>query len=318
MMSAAVPTPAHNIQHGEGYYGQPTMGVNVAPGGYMGGRPMIPLPGHHMQAAYPSHQQQHLVFPHGQDPFSSPRHNVVSQKVDLLPNQIPPVGHKTSGVVNGQTYHERVINEGSHIVHEKVIEVPKRVVQERIVEIPEIEYKYVNVEVPEYVRQEKIVEKYVERIQQRVIPVPKVVQVEKIVEVPEFEYIDIPVEKVIEIPEYREEFVIRHVEVPQYVEVPYPEYRQVPVAQEIERHLPVPVEVTATYEYRMPCIRPVYKDVQVPIYVPRYIEVPVPAHKIDPELLRNLDERMNQLSRNPGTTRDDLVRLAEQARQAIP
>jgi len=252
------------------------------------------------------------------DPFSSPRHNVSSQKVNLLPNQIPPVGHKTSGFDNGQRYHERVINEGSHIVHEKVIEVPKKVVQERVVEIPEVQYKYVNVEVPEVIRQEKIVQKVVDRVEQRLIPVPKVVQVDKVIEVPEVEYIDVPVERIIEVPEYREEIVVRHVEVPQYVEVPYPEYRQVPVPQEVERHLPVPVEVTATYEYRMPCIRPVYKDVQVPIYVPRYIEVPVPAHKIDPELLRSLDDRMNQLSRNPATTREDLVRLAEQARQTLP
>jgi len=260
------------------------------------------------------------AYPGGADPFTSPRVRVLRPEyVDFNPGHLPEVGGEAiHREVNGQMCHERVIKEGTHIVHEKVIELPKRVVQEKFVEVPQIEYKKKYIDVPEVVYQENIVYRKVEQIEQRHVQVPKVRVVEKIVEVPEVAYIDVPIEKVIEVPEYREEFYERIVEVPQYQEVPVPEYREVPVNQEIERHLPVPVEVTATFEYRMPCIRPVYKEVPVPIYVPRYIEVPVPAHMMDSNILKNLNDRVNYLSKNPATTRDDLQRLADMSRSAIP
>jgi len=280
--------------------------------------------GHHatqypaLPTQYPSHYPGG-AYPEGADPFTSPRVNVLApQYVDLLPGHLPQVGDAIHHQVNGQMCHERVIKEGSHIVHEKVIELPKKVIQERFVEVPQIERKVKYIDVPEIVYQENIVYKKVEQIEQRHVQVPKVRVVERVVEVPEVAYIDVPVEKVIEVPEYREEYYERIVEVPQYQEVPVPEYREVPVNQEIERHLPVPVEVTATFEYRMPCIRPVYKEVPVPIYVPRYIEVPVPAHMMDSNILKNLNDRVNYLSKNPATTRDDLQRLADMSRSAIP
>jgi len=260
---------------------------------------------------------------HSVDPWSSPRitGRTHTQRINLAPGEsIPDVGYVTSGVdpVTRETYHERVVQEGTHKVLEKVIELAKRVVQERVVDVPEVEYVTKIIDVPEVVVQERIVEKIVERVEQRIVPVPRQRIVEVVVEVPQIEYVDVPVERVVEVPEYREEVVTRQVEVPQYVEVPYPEYREVPVPQEVERHLPVPVEVTATFEYRMPCIRPVYKEVPVPIYVPRYIEVPVPAHMMDPNTLRSLDDRVNQLARNPHTSLDDLKGLADQARGLIP
>jgi len=289
---------------------------------------MPPISGY-AQAGYPNQGYPNQGYPNQGypnqgtvDPWSSPRvRHDAPQKISVPPGQsFPEVGYVATKVdpVNGGTYHERVIQEGTHKVFEKVIEMPKRVVQERVVEVPEIEYVTKVIEVPEVVYQENIVEKVVEQIQYRVVPVPVRRVVKKTVEVPEVQYIDVPVERIVEVPEYRDEVVVRQVEVPQYVEVPYPEYREVPVPHEIERHLPVPVEVTATFEYRMPCIRPVYKEVPVPIYVPRYIEVPVPAHMMDPDTLRNLDDRVNQLARNPHTSLDDLTRLAEQARGLIP
>jgi len=254
------------------------------------------------------------------DPFSSPRVKVLPREyVDLQPGHLPQVGEEIHHrLANGEMCHERVIKEGTHIVHEKVIELPKRVVQEKVVEVPQIEYRKKYVDVPEIIYQDNIIHKRVEQIQERHIQVPRVRVVEKVVEVPEVHYVDVPIEKIVEVPEYREEFFERMVEVPQYQEVPVPEYRNIPVNQEIERHLPVPVEVTATFEYRMPCIRPVYKEVAVPIYVPRYIEVPVPAHMMDSTILKNLNDRVNYLSKNPATTRDDLQRLADMSRSAIP
>jgi len=255
------------------------------------------------------------------DPWSSPRVKTLPpQKISGHPDQVQPVGYMNSATdpITGERYHERVIQEGSHKVFEKVIEMHKRVVQEKIVEVPEFEYITKIVEVPEVSYVEKVVEKYVEVIQHRPVAVPRPKYVEKIVEVPQIEYIDVPVERIVEVPEYVQEVVVREVEVPQYVNVPVKQVREVPVAHEVERHLPVPVEVTATFEYRMPCIRPVYKEVPVPIYVPRYIEVPVPAHLMDPEMLRTLDDRVNQLAKNPHTSLQDLQGLADQSRGMIP
>jgi len=255
------------------------------------------------------------------DPWSSPRVKTLpAQKLSGHPDQVQPVGYVNTSTDphTGERYHERVIQEGSHKVFEKVIEMPKRVVQEKIIEVPEFEYITKIVEVPEVSYVEKVVEKYVEVIQHRPVPVQRPKYVEKIIEVPQIEYIDVPVERIVEVPEYVQEVVVRNVEVPQYVEVPFKQVREVPVQHEVERHLPVPVEVTATFEYRMPCIRPVYKEVPVPIYVPRYIEVPVPAHLMDPEMLRTLDDRVNQLARNPHTSLQDLQGLADQSRGMIP
>jgi len=252
------------------------------------------------------------------DPFTSPRVNQTSTMVNLPPGQMPRPGEVFSNIIDGQRVHERVIREGTHLVHEKVIELPKKVVQEKIVEVPQVEIVTKYIDVPEIVYQEKIVQRPVEQIEYREVPVPRYRKVQTTVEVPEIVYIDQPYEKIVEVPEYQDQFVERIVEVPQYIEIPVPEYRDVPVNHEVERHLPVPVEVTATFEYRMPCIRPVYKEVPVPIYVPRYIEVPVPAHMMDSSVLKNLNDQVNFLSKNPATSPDDLQRLADLSRSAIP
>lgn len=311
-------SPSQSVYNPYGGFG----GVSQYPGGTTTQYPPRFQNGGH-PTQYPT--QYPAQYPAGRypgvtDPFTSPRINVQRPEyVDLHPGYRPQVGGEPiHHEVNGQMCHERVIREGTHIVHEKVIELPKRVVQEKFVEVPQIEYKKKIIDVPEVVLQEQVVYKKVEQIEERHVQVPKVRVVERVVEVPEIAYVDVPVEKLIEVPEYREEFYERVVEVPQYQEVPVPEYREVPVNQEIERHLPVPVEVTATFEYRMPCIRPVYKEVPVPIYVPRYIEVPVPAHMMDSNVLKSLNDRVNFLSKNPATTRDDLQRLAEMSRNAIP
>jgi len=301
------PSPSH-VHPGTGY-----------PGGYpVVAGPTYPVSGNRYPSTHPTNQYPVGGYGVVNDPFNSPRVNQSSSMVNLHPGAIPQVGEVLHHHINGQMCHERVIKEGTHIVHEKVIELPKKVLQEKIVEVPQVEYVTKYIDVPEIVYQEQIVHKPVEQIEYRQVPVPKVRVVHIDVEVPEVVYIDVPVDKVVEVPEYRDQFFERIVEVPQYVEVPVPEYRNVPVNQEVERHLPVPVEVTATFEYRMPCIRPVYKEVPVPIYVPRYIEVPVPAHMMDSTVLKNLNDRVNYLSKNPATSRDDLQRLAEMSRSAIP
>ncbi|PHJ22286.1 alveolin domain containing intermediate filament imc12 [Cystoisospora suis] len=82
----------------------------------------------------------------------------------------------------------------------------------------------------------------------------------------------------VEVPEIHFQYVDKHVEVPAPYELPIIMPRQVPVQQIVDRNIPKPVEVRTTHNYRMPRIKPKYYDVHVPIYVPRYVEVPVPSH----------------------------------------
>lgn len=189
---------------------------------------------------------------------------------------------------------EKIVHE--KIVHEKVVEVPKYFVEEKIVEIPEYEYIDKIVEVPEKVQEEKVVHVPKIEYQERIVTVPKKVIKENIVEVPEIEYREIPIEKIVEVPEVREEIVTREVAVPQYVDVPVPEYRCVGIPQEIERQIPVGVEVISTYEYKMPKLKPRYTEIAVPIYVPRFIEVPVPAQMMDPASINEADKLAQQIA----------------------
>eukprot|EP00922_Rhytidocystis_sp_ex-Travisia-forbesii_P026193 GHVS01038365.1.p2 GENE.GHVS01038365.1~~GHVS01038365.1.p2 ORF type:complete len:293 (+),score=32.29 GHVS01038365.1:112-879(+) len=140
---------------------------------------------------------------------------------------------------------------------EKIVEVPQRVQQEKIVQVPRIE------------------------VIERKIQVPKPVYKEKIVEIPQIQYRDVPVEKIVEVPEVQTQVVTREVDVPQVVDVPVVQPRRSPIEQEIQRNIPMPIELRVAQGYEIPKLKPKYKEVPVPIYVPRYIEVPVPAQFVN-------------------------------------
>lgn len=82
----------------------------------------------------------------------------------------------------------------------------------------------------------------------------------------------------IEVPEVHIEYDDTYVEVPVPFELPIIAPRQVPVEQVVQRNLPKPINIHTTQRYQMPRIQPKYYDVEVPIYVPSYVEVPVPSH----------------------------------------
>jgi len=169
------------------------------------------------------------------------------------------------------------VREDVELIKEKIIEVQKPVIHEKIIEVPEIEYVEKIVEVVEVVAQEKIKEVAKIEYQERVVEIPRIEQREKIVEVPQVEYRDIPVERVEEVPEIREQVVIKEIPVPQYVEKPIMEYVTVEEPVDVQRAVPVPVEAIVTYEFTLPRINPVWRQVDVPLYVPRFVEVPVPV-----------------------------------------
>lgn len=178
-------------------------------------------------------------------------------------------------VVPEKIVHEEIV-EQSQMIRERIVEVAKPVYQEKIIEVPEIEYVEKIIEVPETIIQEKIREVPRVDVQERIVEVPKVITQEKVVEIPEIEYREVPVEKIVEVSEIHEQFVVKEVRVPQYVDKAVAEHVTVEVAQKVERNIPIPVEAVTTFEYRLPHIRPHYKKVSFPIYVPRFVEVPVP------------------------------------------
>ncbi|KAH0485346.1 MAG: uncharacterized protein KVP18_003906 [Porospora cf. gigantea A] len=190
-------------------------------------------------------------------------------------------------VVPEKVVHEQM-TEDTVKIREKIIEIARPVYQEKIVEVPEYEYVDKYIEVPEKIIQEKIREVPVIDFQERIIEVPRIVWQERVVEVPEYEYVEVPVEKIVEVPEIREEYQVRHVTVPQYVDKPVPEYTQVEEITEIVRSSPVPVLVETVLEFNVPKIRPLYRRVDMPLYVPRFIEIAVPVDlvKDDTILLR--------------------------------
>eukprot|EP01055_Gregarina_sp_Pseudo9_P005413 Gregarina_sp_Pseudo_9__5412@NODE_667_length_2397_cov_29_102205_g630_i0_p1_GENE_NODE_667_length_2397_cov_29_102205_g630_i0NODE_667_length_2397_cov_29_102205_g630_i0_p1_ORF_typecomplete_len705_score172_74IMCp/PF12314_8/1_8e04IMCp/PF12314_8/1_7e02IMCp/PF12314_8/2_8e16IMCp/PF12314_8/0_017IMCp/PF12314_8/8_9e02EZH2_N/PF18601_1/3_4e03EZH2_N/PF18601_1/0_27_NODE_667_length_2397_cov_29_102205_g630_i0672181 len=160
---------------------------------------------------------------------------------------------------------------------EKIVEVAHPVIQEKIVEVPEYEYVEKLVEVPQRVIQEKYREVPKVSVQERIIEVPKIVQKDKIVEVPMYEYHDVLVEKNVEVPEIREEVVIKEVPVPQYVEKLVAEERTVEIQEDVPRNTPVPVESYTQLELVLPRVRTIRTALDVPVYIPRFVEVPVAA-----------------------------------------
>lgn len=198
-------------------------------------------------------------------------------------------------VVPEKLVREEVVEEVVRI-RQKIIELAKPIIQETIIEVPEIEYIERIVEVPEVIIQEKIKEVPRVEIQERIIEIPKIIQQEKVVEVPEIEYVDVPYEKIIEVPEVREQVVLRQIPVPQYVDKPVPEYIDTEIIQDVTRTVPVPVEAIITLELHLPKICPRYRKVDVPLYVPRFIEIAVPCEMMDEQMVAQAEAYARQVA----------------------
>eukprot|EP01054_Gregarina_sp_Poly1_P003786 Gregarina_sp_Poly_1__3785@NODE_2123_length_2636_cov_286_066952_g1355_i1_p1_GENE_NODE_2123_length_2636_cov_286_066952_g1355_i1NODE_2123_length_2636_cov_286_066952_g1355_i1_p1_ORF_typecomplete_len727_score120_72IMCp/PF12314_8/7_4e02IMCp/PF12314_8/1_9e14IMCp/PF12314_8/0_2IMCp/PF12314_8/8e02EZH2_N/PF18601_1/5e03EZH2_N/PF18601_1/0_073FAM163/PF15069_6/6_3e02FAM163/PF15069_6/0_68Nucleoporin_FG/PF13634_6/1_8_NODE_2123_length_2636_cov_286_066952_g1355_i11702350 len=171
---------------------------------------------------------------------------------------------------------EEIVEEDARFL-EKIVEVAHPVIQEKIVEVPEYEYVEKIVEVPQKVIQEKFREVPRISVQERIVEVPRIVQQDKVVQVPMYEYHDVIIEKNVEVPEIREELVIKEVPVPQYVERLVPEERVVEVQEDVARKLPVPVESLTELQLVLPKVRTIRTALDVPVYVPRFVEIPVAA-----------------------------------------
>jgi len=198
-------------------------------------------------------------------------------------------------IIPEKIVHEEFLEE-KQMIREKIIEVATPVIQERIVEVPEIEYIEKIVEVPELILQEKIREVPRIEIQERIIEVPRVITQERMVEVPEIEYREYPVEKIVEVPEVIEQVVIKEIPIPQYVDKPVPEYVDVQIEQEVNRVIPVPVEAVTTCHFTLPRLRPQYTNVEVPLYVPRFIEVPIPVDAMDGQTVMQAEQYAQQVA----------------------
>eukprot|EP01054_Gregarina_sp_Poly1_P006439 Gregarina_sp_Poly_1__6438@NODE_343_length_9409_cov_658_993470_g287_i0_p2_GENE_NODE_343_length_9409_cov_658_993470_g287_i0NODE_343_length_9409_cov_658_993470_g287_i0_p2_ORF_typecomplete_len614_score95_45IMCp/PF12314_8/1_8e04IMCp/PF12314_8/7_9e08IMCp/PF12314_8/5_7e07IMCp/PF12314_8/1_6e03_NODE_343_length_9409_cov_658_993470_g287_i021303971 len=198
-------------------------------------------------------------------------------------------------VVPEKIIHEEIVDEIQK-VREKIVEVARPTIIEKIVEIPEIEYVEKIVEVPEKIVQEKIREVQQKQYQERIVEVPKVVYQEKVVEIPEIQYREVPTEKIVEVVEYKDEVIIKEVPVPRYVDKPVPNYVYVNVPVDVERKIPVPVEAEVTFEYRIPQLKAAYGRVTYPVYLPRFIEVPIAAELLSDSLTKSANNYMNQVN----------------------
>eukprot|EP01057_Protomagalhaensia_wolfi_P001489 Protomagalhaensia_wolfi_Nauph_80__1488@NODE_18_length_4932_cov_64_724709_g14_i0_p1_GENE_NODE_18_length_4932_cov_64_724709_g14_i0NODE_18_length_4932_cov_64_724709_g14_i0_p1_ORF_typecomplete_len363_score71_87IMCp/PF12314_8/0_39IMCp/PF12314_8/2_1e03_NODE_18_length_4932_cov_64_724709_g14_i0551143 len=120
-------------------------------------------------------------------------------------------------------------------------------------------------------------------IVEQIVYQPVVVEVEKIVEIPEIQYREVAVPKTVEVPEVVEQVVLKEIPVPQYVEIEVPKYVEKPRIVPIDRVKPVGVESETQITYEVPPIEAEYELIPVPIYVPQFIEVPVPVEQLDQE-----------------------------------
>ncbi|EZG79610.1 inner membrane complex protein [Gregarina niphandrodes] len=213
---------------------------------------------------------------------------------------------------------EEVVEE-TQTVQERIVEVARPVVTEKYVEVPKIEYREKIVHVPEVIVQEVIKKVPRHEVREKVVEVPRTVYRDKIVEIPDIEYVEVPVEKVVEVPNYIEKVEYREVTVPQYVEKPVPHYVDVEVPQDIDRNVPIPLEATTTYEFLLPKLKAKPTRVEIPIYAPRFVEVPVPQELMsaqDIAAAENLSRQINSLAQRQAPSLCEIEELVKTAQLA--
>lgn len=197
-------------------------------------------------------------------------------------------------VVPEKVVQEEIIEEKATI-REKIVEIARPIIIEKVIEVPEYEYVEKIVEVPEKIIQERVVPVDKVEYKDRVQHVTKVIPQERIVEVPDVQYREIPVERVVEVPEWREEVIIKQVPVPQYVDKPVPNVVQVEQAVDVERQIPIPLQADITYEFRLPRIKPRYHKITYPVYLPRFIEIPVALELFQGSMLQESEMYLQQV-----------------------
>ncbi|KAF8822507.1 hypothetical protein IE077_000569 [Cardiosporidium cionae] len=106
---------------------------------------------------------------------------------------------------------------------------------------------------------------------------------QNIVEVPKIYYKKVYKERIVEVPQVHTQVVLKEVIVPEKYDVPIVHPREVPVEQQIERNVPVPVDVVTTLKFEMRQLVPKHTVVREQVILPRYIEVPVPTHIVQVE-----------------------------------
>jgi len=203
------------------------------------------------------------------------------------------------------------------IVKENIIEVAKPIIKEVFVEVPEYEHVEEIIEVEEKRVEEKVV--HVDKVEyQEVINyVPRIERKEIFVDVDQTEYVEVEVERVVEVPEYREEVVIVEKPVPRYVEKVVNKNVDVEVEQLVERSVPVPVEQVVEQTFHLPAIKTSYKVVKIPVYTPRFIEIPVPAEMLTEKSLteaQDLIARIKQVSTIDYPSLCEIEELAAEAK----
>ncbi|KAH0475602.1 MAG: uncharacterized protein KVP18_002856 [Porospora cf. gigantea A] len=189
---------------------------------------------------------------------------------------------------------EHIVEE-MEVVPEKVIEVQKLITREKIVEVPEIEIVETVIEVPTKEVQYRNIEVPKLEIRERIIEKPVITYEERLVEVPEVQYRDTHVETVVEVPQVRYLNKIVNHPVPTYVDKEVPEYVSVDVTENVHRKIPVPVEAVTTTSYELPEIRRKKVKSSYPVYLPRFIEVPVPRETLTREAAYEADEQLRCL-----------------------
>lgn len=188
----------------------------------------------------------------------------------------------------------RVVSRGSE----------RRVVKDYVIER--------EVRVPKRVTREDVIEKKVVVLEKRLV--------EEIVHVPEkrIETVvhvrtPIVVEKIVEVPEY--ELVEKSVVVPEKIQMERPltststNGSTTPSLSTIQpspccssaqqtkkRKIPVPVESSVRLELVLPTIRSVPTSINLPVFVPRFVEVPVTAEFCDENLLNTADKLSKELT----------------------
>jgi len=185
-------------------------------------------------------------------------------------------------------------------IKEKIIELAPSQVEPRVV---------VNEIVKERkVKRQEIIEKKLPKIEYR----------ERIVEDPDnVEYVDVVHERIVEIPQIKEDVKFKKVKVPQYVDRYTPKYVDIDQPVEVHRRIPKPVAVETEYEFDLPTLKPKYKRKELPIYAPRFVEVPVPAELMDQESQKNalhLREQIHTLAAMEAPALAEIEKIANYAK----
>lgn len=212
------------------------------------------------------------------------------------------------------------IVEDQHRVREKVVQVSQPVIQEQYVQLPpRTEIKEKIIKVPQIVIEEVVKQVPRVRVEERIIHVPKTVYKERINEVPQIEYEEVTVEKVVDVPKIEETVIINEVVVPHYVDKPVPNLIEKQVPRDVDRSLPVPVEATTFHEFNLPHLKSQETKVPLPIYVPRFVHVPVPSALFDAETLqasKTISAKIEKLAQTQAPSLAELEALVQEVQRA--